>query len=390
MHPTAGRKVSGIRGLRWLFLVFAAALAAASACGGDGPESQPAPPSTTVASDAGIRAVPVARGLDRPVHVAFAPGEPDRLYVVEQPGVVRVLVDGEPLDKAFLDIRRLTGTSPKSEPAGEQGLLSLAFAADYAESGLVYVHYTDRDGNVNVVEYHARDGVADPASARRLLLVEKRSPIHNGGLVAVGPDGAVYVGLGDDGLSQVHPQSLEDGDLLGKLLRLEDGGPTVVAYGLRNPWRFSFDRETGDLWIGDVGELAWEEVSVVPHDAVEPANLGWDAYEGFEAVVWDEGGHNEPRGDGELVWPVATFGRAGGCAAVIGGYVYRGAEIEALRGRYVYGDFCTGMIWSLDPADPGLVRRELDLGTTLDSFGEDEAGELYAVSRTGTVFRLDS
>ena len=332
MHPTAGRKVSGIRGLRWLFLVFAAALAAASACGGDGPESQPAPPSTTVASDAGIRAVPVARGLDRPVHVAFAPGEPDRLYVVEQPGVVRVLVDGEPLDKAFLDIRRLTGTSPKSEPAGEQGLLSLAFAADYAESGLVYVHYTDRDGNVNVVEYHARDGVADPASARRLLLVEKRSPIHNGGLVAVGPDGAVYVGLGDDGLSQVHPQNLEDGDLLGKLLRLEDGGPTVVAYGLRNPWRFSFDRETGDLWIGDVGELAWEEVSVVPHDAVEPANLGWDAYEGFEAVVWDEGGHNEPRGDGELVWPVATFGRAGGCAAVIGGYVYRGAEIEALRG----------------------------------------------------------
>ena len=288
------------------------------------------------------------------------------------------------------EIGRLTGTSPKSKPAGEQGLLSLAFAADYAESGLVYVHYTDRDGNVNVVEYHARDGVADPASARRLLLVEKRSPIHNGGLVAVGPDGAVYVGLGDDGLSQVHPQSLEDGDLLGKLLRLEAGGPTVVAYGLRNPWRFSFDRETGDLWIGDVGELAWEEVSVVPHAAVEPANLGWDAYEGFEAVVWDEGGHNEPRGDGELVWPVATFGRAGGCAAVIGGYVYRGAEIEALRGRYVYGDFCTGMIWSLDPADPGLVRRELDLGTTLDSFGEDEAGELYAVSRTGTVFRLDS
>ena len=116
MHPTAGRKVSGIRGLRWLFLVFAAALAAASACGGDGPESQPAPPSTTVASGTGIRAVPVARGLDRPVHVAFAPGEPDRLYVVEQPGVVRVLVDGEPLDKAFLDIRRFTGTSPKSRP----------------------------------------------------------------------------------------------------------------------------------------------------------------------------------------------------------------------------------------------------------------------------------
>ena len=162
----------------------------------------------------------------------------------------------------------------------------------------------------------------------------------------------------------------------------------MVAYGLRNPWRFSFDRETGDLWIGDVGEVSWEEVSVVRHGTPLPVNLGWDAYEGFEAVVWDDGGHNEPRGDGELVWPVATFGRTGGCAAVIGGYVYRGTEIPALRGRYVYGDFCTGTIWSLDPADPGVVRRELELGTTLASFGEDEAGELYLVSRTGTVYRL--
>ena len=323
------------------------------------------------------------------MHVAFAPGEPDRAYVVEQPGLVRVLVDGEPLEEPFLDIRALTGTSPRSESASEQGLLSLAFASDYPESGLFYVHYTDRDGNVNVVEYRARDGVADPGSARTLLLVEKSSPIHNGGLVAVGPDGGLYVGLGDDGQSQVQPQSLEQGDLLGKIVHVDEEGPAVVAYGLRNPWRFSFDRETGDLWIGDVGEVSWEEVSVVRHGTPLPANLGWDAYEGFEAVVWDEGGHNEPRGDGELVWPVATFGRTGGCAAVIGGHVYRGTEIPALRGRYVYGDFCAGTIWSLDPADPGVVRRELELGTTLASFGEDEAGELYLVSRTGTVFRLD-
>jgi glucose/arabinose dehydrogenase len=335
-----------------------------------------------------VRAVAVARGLDRPVHVAFAPGEPDRMYVVEQPGIVRAVEEGTPADEPFLDIRSLTGTSPKSEPAAEQGLLSLAFAPDYGESGLVYVHYTGRDGSVVIAQYAATDGVADPSSARVLLRVEKSSPIHNGGLVAIGPDGALYVGLGDDGGSQEHPQSLEDGDLLGKLLRLGDDGPEVVAYGLRNPWRFSFDRETGDLWVGDVGELAWEEVSVVPHDATLPVNLGWDAYEGFEAVVWDEGGHNEPRGDGELLWPVATFGRAGGCAAVIGGYVYRGEAIPELRGRYVYGDFCTGTIWSIDPAAPAEVRRELELGTTLASFGEDEAGELYLVSRTGSVFRL--
>jgi glucose/arabinose dehydrogenase len=365
------------------------AAAALPACAGDAPESHPSPAATTVASDAGLRAVELARGLDRPVHLAAAPGEPGRLYVVGQGGLIQVLEDGELREEPFLDVGALITTGPKGEPAAEQGLLSLAFAADHDESGRFWVDYTDRDGNVRVVEYRARDGVADPSSARTVLVVEKAKPIHNGGQLQVGPDGAVYVGIGDDGASQASPQSLEPGDLLGKVVRLGDGEPQVVAYGLRNPWRFSFDRATGDLWIGDVGELDWEEVSVVPHGSAEPVNLGWDAYEGFEVVVWDEGGHNEPRGDGELVWPVATFGRTGGCAAAIGGYVYRGEAIPSLRGRYVYGDFCTGTVWSIDPAEPGAVRRELELGTTIASFGEDEAGELYLVSRTGTIFRLE-
>ena len=320
--------------------------------------------------------------------MAAAPGEPRRLYVAGQGGVVQVVEDGAVLPEPFLDLGPFLATGPKGEPAAEQGLLSLAFAPDYARSGRFYVDYTDRDGNVRVVEYRARHGVVEPGSAQTLLLVEKRAPIHNGGQLQFGPDGGLYVGIGDDGASQVSPQSLAPGDFLGKIVRVGDEGAEVVAYGLRNPWRFSFDGETGDLWIGDVGELAWEEVSVVRNGARLPANLGWDAYEGFEAVVWDEGGHNEPRGPGELVWPAAVYARDEGCAAVIGGYVYRGQRIPALRGRYVYGDFCSGAVWSLDPADRGVVRHELDLGTTLASFGEDEAGELYLVSRTGSVYRL--
>jgi glucose/arabinose dehydrogenase len=350
-------------------------------------QSHPAPATSTVESDAGLRAVEIARGLDRPVYVAAAPGEPDRLYVVGQAGVVRVLEEGELRDEPFLDLSALTTTSPQGESASEQGLLSLAFAPDYETSGRFYVDYTDRDGHVNVVEYHARDGRANPASARRLLVIEKNNPLHNGGQLQFGPDGALYVSLGDDRESQTHSQSLEDGDLLGKVLRLEGADPLVVAYGLRNPWRFSFDRVTGDLWIGDVGEVGWEEVSRVPRSAPWPVNLGWDAYEGHEAFAWEGESQREPQGPGELVWPIAVFGRDAGCA-VIGGYVYRGDEVPAARGRYVYGDFCTGTIWSIDPEAPGRVRHELDLGVTLASFGEDEAGELYLVSRTGSIYTL--
>ncbi|MGH3034836.1 MAG: PQQ-dependent sugar dehydrogenase, partial [Gaiellaceae bacterium] len=254
-----------------------------------------------------------------------------------------------------------------------------------------YVDYTDREDRVNVVEYRARDGRVDPGSARSLLLVDKKSTGHNGGQLVFGPDGDLYVSVGDDEEPQVHPQSLEPGNLLGKLLRLDvedrEADWRVAAYGLRNPWRFSFDRETGSLWIADVGEFTWEEVNHVPRSDRGLKNFGWDAYEGHEAVVGDEGGHNEPQGPGELVWPVAVYGREGGCA-VIGGYVYRGEDIPAARGRYFYGDFCTGAVLSLQPARPRRVRHELDLGTTLASFGEGVAGELYLVSRKGSIFRL--
>ena len=369
--------------LRSLLLGSLVLVTAAAGCGGGSVESHPAPPASTVKSDAGLRAVEIASGLDRPVYIAAAPGEPDRLYVVGQAGVIQMLEQGKLTDEPFLDIRTLTTAGPKDAFASEQGLLSMAFAPDYATSGRFYVDYTDRDGDVNVVEYRARDGQADPSSARRLLLVEKHNTDHNGGQLEVGPDGGLYVGIGDDEEGWAHAQSLEPGDLLGKIVRLDVDGPRVVAFGLRNPWRFSFDRQTGDLWIADVGEVSWEEVSRVPSSEPRPANLGWAVYEGHEAGEGD----TETGGPGRLVWPAVVYSHEKGCAA-IGGYVYRGEAIAAARGRYFYGDFCAGTVWSVDPADPQRVRHELDLGTTLASFGEDEDGELYLVSRTGSIYRL--
>jgi glucose/arabinose dehydrogenase len=314
----------------------------------------------------------VASGLDRPVHVAFAPGEPGRLYAVGQAGVVTVVERGR--TRQFLDITRLVRTSPKGAFASEQGLLSIAFARDYASSGRFWVDYTDRRGRVTVAEYRRGGGLA-----RTLLVVPKRSERHHGGQLQVARDGALWVSVGDD---FTRPSKAQDpAGPLGTVMRFGPAGPEVVAYGLRNPWRFSFDRDTGDLWIGDVGETSWEEVDVV-RGARGLVNLGWDSFEGEERYR-----SRRPAGPGRLVGPVAVYGHDAGCA-VTGGYVYRGTAVPGLRGRYVFGDYCTGQIWSLDAAEPGKPRRELELGTTLASFGEDEAGELYAVSRTGRIFRL--
>ena len=369
--------------------VVAALGVAASACGGA--EGNDPPPASTVAGD-GVRAVAVVTGLDRPVHVAVAPGEPGRLYVVGQAGVIVVVEDGRVLSEPFLDVRGEVRTSPRGEFASEEGLLSVAFAPDYERSRRLYVDYTDRWGTVTVAEYRERGGRADPASARVLLRLRKTKPRHHGGQLQFGRDGLLYASVGDDARSRLHPQRLEGGDLNGKIARLDvddpDGRWEVVAYGLRNPWRFSFDRETDELWVGDVGENRFEEVDRL---SVEPPleNLGWDRFEGHQAMVWDDGGQSEPRGPGEPTWPVAVYSHEAGCS-VVGGYVYRGRAVPALAGRYVYGDFCTGAVWSLDPERPEVVRHELDLGTTLASFGEDAAGELYLVSRRGTLFALAS
>jgi len=371
--------------------LLAVGLVALAACGSSGPEDHEAAPASTTEGDA-LAALEVVGALDRPVYVTATSSEPDHLYVVEQAGVIRIVEAGVAREAPFLDISGDVRTSPKGAFASERGLLSMVFAPDFTTSGRFYVDYTDRNGDVNVVEYLARDGRADRRSARRILHVEKESERHHGGQLQFGPDGRLYVSVGDDAASQVHPQSLEPGDRLGKILALDVGDPgatwEVVAYGLRNPWRFSFDRATGDLWVGDVGENSWEEVTRVPAGS-SLVNLGWAGFEGHAAVVWDEGGHQEPEGPGELVWPVAVYDHETGCS-VIGGYVYRGRRVTPARGRYFYADFCAGVVWSLDPDEPEEVRLELDLPTTLASFGEDAAGELYLVSRTGKIFRLSA
>jgi glucose/arabinose dehydrogenase len=325
----------------------------------------------------------VVSGLDAPVHAAAAPGEPGRLYVVEQPGRIRVLEDGALQEEAFLDI---TG---QVKSGGEQGLLSVAFHPDYEENGLFYVDYTNTTGDTRVVEYRAEAGTA-AAESRRLLAVDQPYDNHNGGQLAFGPDGLLYVGMGDGGAGGDPENRAQDlGSRLGKLLRLDvdDRGADweLVAYGLRNPWRFSFDRLTGDLWIADVGQQDREEIDFVPAAEVgELLNFGWDAYEG-SAVFEDK----EPSPGGRLVDPISEYTHEFGCS-VTGGFVYRGSDVrQEARGRYFYGDYCSGRIWSLGRWNGELTRRGQEFRVPkLSSFAEDEDGELYLVSQGGTIYRL--
>ncbi len=332
-----------------------------------------------------LRLVRVATGLEAPTHAASAPGEADRLYVVERAGRVRVLVNGRVRADAFLDIRRLVSSG------GERGLLSIAFHPGYERTGRFYVNYTNLEGDTRVVEYRASSErtAADERSARVLLAVEQPYGNHNGGQLAFGPDGRLYVGMGDGGSGgdpENRAQNLRD--RLGKILRLDVDEPgarwEVVAYGLRNPWRFSFDRETSDLFVADVGQSAREEVNHVRWPPGELLNFGWDVYEGdrvYEA--------KKPNPAGRLVAPVAVYGRARGCS-VTGGFAYRGEAMPGLRGRYFYGDYCTGIVWSFRVRDGKArgIRRERFEVPELSSFGEDADGELLLVSLAGTVFRL--
>ncbi len=324
-----------------------------------------------------------ARGFDSPVYVASIPAEPRNLYVVEQPGRIQVLVNGKRRSTPFLDIR------PRVKSGGEQGLLSVAFHPNYAENGLFYVDYTDRNGDTRVVEYRARGGRAIPSSARQLLFVDQPYDNHNGGQLQFGPDGLLYVGMGDGGSAgdpERHAQNLSS--RLGKLLRTnvarKGAGWAIAGYGLRNPWRFSFDRKTGDLWIADVGQGNWEEIDYRPRSALGKLwNYGWNVYEGRHRYSDNSLSTRAP-----LVNPVAEYSHSLGCS-VTGGYVYRGAAVPALRGRYFYGDYCSGRLWTAVRTG-GATRLATFPGKVdeLSSFGEDVQGELYATSLNGTVYRL--
>jgi glucose/arabinose dehydrogenase len=349
-----------------------------------GPETQPG--TTTERVPGGplrVRLTPVVGGLQSPVHLASTPSEPDRLYVVEQVGRIRIVERGRLLGEPFLDI------ASEVRAGGEQGLLSVAFAPDYETSRRFYVNYTDPNGDTRVVEFETRADAA-PARQRQLLYVDQPYANHNGGLVVFGPDGRLYVGMGDGGSGGDPEGRAQDlGYRLGKLLSADVGEPEpewrVEGLGLRNPWRFSFDRETGDLWIADVGQGDWEEIDFLPGESPGLENYGWDVFEGTHAFE-----DKEPNPRGELVMPVAEYNHAEGCS-ITGGYVYRGTSIPAAEGRYFYGDYCSGAVWTLSPRGDGVSQpRRLPFEVPgLSSFGEDSAGELYLLSLGGEVYRLD-
>jgi glucose/arabinose dehydrogenase len=332
-----------------------------------------------------LRLVRVASGLESPVGIAAAPGERGRLYVVEQAGRIRVVANGRLRRKPFLDIRRLV------KAGGEQGLLGMAFHPEYGANRRFYVHYTDVRGDTRLVEYRSNGARALAHTARALLFVDQPYENHNGGQLAFGPDGLLYLGLGDGGHAFDPGARTQDlSSALGKVVRVDVDGPRtrwqVAAYGLRNPWRFSFDAATGDMYVADVGQDRWEEINFVPASPRLMANFGWPVYEGRERISQDQLGTA-----GVLVSPIHVYGREDGCS-VIGGYVYRGSKLRGLRGRYLYGDYCSGIVWSLRVRDAAAtdVRRESVKVPGLTSFGADAEGEIYLTSQDGSIHRLEA
>jgi glucose/arabinose dehydrogenase len=323
--------------------------------------------------------------FNAPVYATTAPGEPGSLYVVEQAGVIRVLSGGTIRSTPFLDIRSqvLSG--------GEQGLLSVAFDPAYQKSHRFFIDYTDRSGDTHVVEYRSNGTRAIPSSAKQRLFVKDFAPNHNGGQLQFGPDGRLYWGNGDGGGAGDpggNGQSLARP--FAKIMRLNINATsprwTLVAYGLRNPWRFSFDKKTGDLYIGDVGQDNWEEVDYLKRGTETVANFGWNRYEGKHGYD----GITKLLARGVYHPPVAEYPHADGCS-VTGGYVYRGTKIPSAVGRYFYGDYCSGLVWSLKMVGGRAtsVRREPFTVGGLSSFAQGSDGELYLMSvNSGNLFRL--
>jgi glucose/arabinose dehydrogenase len=340
--------------------VVAAALVAVSCASAAGERSQ-------------LRLRTFISGLDSPLYATIAPGEPNNLYVVEQPGRILVATNGKLRKKPFLDIREIVRSG------GEQGLLSVAFHPKYEKNHRFYVDYTDAIGDTRVAEYRS-NGRTAAARVRQLLYVKQPYPNHNGGQLQFGPDGLLYVGMGDGGSAgdpQNHAQDLSS--RLGKLLTIDvDSKRPVVdvaGFGLRNLWRFSFD-SAGNLYIGDVGQDSWEEVDYTPRKSPGIENYGWNVYEGkhtFEA--------KEPNSAGHLVSPVTEYSHDLGCS-ITGGYVW--------KGRYYYGDFCTGRVWSLKIAGVKAtgVRSEAIRVPSLASWAVDGHGSLLAVSLSGKIYRV--
>lgn len=338
---------------------------------------------------------PVATGFDQPIFLTDANDGTDRLFVVERAGRILILENGTVRPEPFLDI----GEIVDSESYIEMGLLGLAFDPKYNETGRAYVHYTNLNGDIVLARYMvdaSNSERLDRDSGEVLLTIPHLvNDNHNGGMLAFGPDGFLYSGIGDGGLRNDPDRDAQNlFSLLGKILRLDvsgetgyesppsnpfndgSGSPEIWAYGVRNPWRFSFDRATGDVLIGDVGQDAWEEVDWQAADSAGGENYGWNGWEGNVRSLGVA--------EGDVVFPIHVYPLDGSNQAVVGGYVYRGTLIPDLVGKYVFADYTGGAIWTLERV--GEVWTALDLaavGFAISSFGEDQHGELYVVDFSG-------
>ena len=374
------------------------------------PSSTPQIPAVSSTSLPSVNAIPdpgsyawkqVASDLSKPVELTNAGDGSGRLFVVEQAGRILIIQNGAVLPAPFLDITDRVGSQ-----GSEQGLLGLVFHPRYTENGLFYVNYTDQNGNTNIARFHvsADPNLADSTTEKRLLYVSQPFSNHNGGSLAFGPDGYLYIGLGDGGSGgdpHGNGQSLKT--LLGKILRIdvdhgdpytiptdnpfETGGGSleIWAYGLRNPWRFSFDRLTGDFYIADVGQDKYEEIDYLPAGTPGGTDFGWNFREGLHPYKG-----NPPSGL-TLQDPVIEYDHSQGCA-VTGGYVYRGVNLPAWQGVYLYGDYCSGKVWGALRNPDGTWQNSLlyETGFSISSFGEDQAGEIYVVDYQGSIYRLEN
>ena len=360
------------------------------------------PPTVTPLEAIAIKLLPVVGGFTKPLYATHAGDGSGRLFVVEQPGRILIAVNGAVNPEPFLDLSAIVGSD-----GYEQGLLGLAFHPDYRQNGLFYVYYTDKQGDSVLARYRVSD---DPnradAAGEVLFTLGQPYANHNGGQLAFGPDGYLYLGLGDGGSANDPRDNAQNlGTLLGKILRLDvnngtpygvpdtnpfvqqaEARPEIWSYGWRNPWRFSFDRQTGDMFVADVGQAKYEEVHVEPAGSPGGLNYGWRLLEGAHCF---DPAECDPAALGVQL-PAAEYTHEEGGCSVTGGYVYRGSRFPALTGIYFYGDFCSGLVWGLRrAADGGWKQAQLlDSELSLSSFGEDEAGEVYVVDHKGQLFQI--
>jgi glucose/arabinose dehydrogenase len=368
------------------------------------PSPSPAPTPPTFPPSIALQAA--FSGFQAPVYLAQPVTDVSggsRLFVVEKPGRIRLIKDGNVQAAPFLDITDRVGSG-----GSEQGLLSVAFPADFASSRTFYVDYTDLDGNTVVARYRVDPQTpdqADPNSEQKLLHIQQPAANHNGGQLQFGPDGYLYIGMGDGGRAgDPWGNAQNPGVLLGKLLRIDvsgaeshtipdgnpllgqaDAQPEIWAIGLRNPWRFSFDRATGDLYIADVGQNTYEEVDFQPTNSSGGENYGWNTMEGNHCYQPSSGCNTSG-----LVLPAAEYDHSQGCS-ITGGYVYRGTRYPELSGVYFFGDYCSGNLWGLRQEASSQWQTALlqNSGLSISSFGQDAAGELYVLDYgDGTIYRL--